>query len=521
VESLKIISNGHVLTCDPVNRAGKFNLLIRDGRIAEISRRADDFASLHPYATVIDASGKLVIPGFVNAHFHSESLLMRECTDGVHFSLWRELLREVTQKLISPSSAEDIRTLYLVSFYSHLKSGTTCVGEFPPPVDGRALVNLLQAIDRTAVRGVVTLQNWDHISQAKDLGPRRPRFVVNLGRAEDFTVYSLENIVRAARELQVPLLVHLAEQRDEVDVVRRNFQRSPLTVLRDFNALNPGTVLVHLNHAPLHDCELAAERSLNVVLCARSAAFKQSGYSTLRHLLSRPTNVSIGTDWANVDMVEEMKFLYQLPLLIPGIEPLTPIDIVRMATINGARALGLADEIGSIEEGKRADLVFVDLSDFRLPCVGEAPDARKLASLLVRSLTAANLSDVMINGEFYVTTGRLMTIDEEEIESRKRDLVKRFLPEALKQTSPHAANRPETKSKLIPFVSEPRASDRGNGSYEEGFAVVKKSSEVPAAHVNLSIPSPNVVPESKRDKSAISPELSKDVKRVFGEDDDF
>jgi len=102
-------------------------------------------------------------------------------------------------------------------------------------------------------------------------------------------------------------------------------------------------------------------------------------------------------------------------LLISGIQELSPLQLVRMGTINGAHALGLSDETGSIEVGKKADLTFFSLHDMRLPVISEYTSAESLSSLLVNHLTSRDVSDVMINGEFYLAKGEVMTMAEEEI----------------------------------------------------------------------------------------------------------
>ncbi len=192
MESLKIIANAFVLTCDRDNRGGRYNLFIRDGRIPEISDSLDLFTSLHPYATVVDAKNKLIIPGFVNAHFHSDSFLLRDRTEGMHFSLWEQDIRfhECSRKLLEVSSYDDLRCLYLAVYFSHLKSGTTCVGDFCPRVNEQGLGHVLRAIDGTNVKSVITLTNWDQIAQAKEFDAAGRRFVISFGRRKTilFTV---------------------------------------------------------------------------------------------------------------------------------------------------------------------------------------------------------------------------------------------------------------------------------------------------------------------------------------------
>ena len=515
-ESLKIITNGYVVTCDPANRGGRYTLLIRNGRIAEISDSADLFTYLHPYAEVVDASGRLIVPGFVNAHFHSESLLLRARTQGLHFGLWPHDIRlqECSRKLVERSSFDDLRSLYLAAYFGHLKSGTTCVGEFSPQVDGDGLAIMLDAIDRTEVRSVVTLQNWDQITKAIDLEGRKKRFNISLGRPTDFTVYTFESLSRASRDLKIPLLAHLAEQREGGEEIRKNFQRSAIAVLRDFDLLRVGTVLVHLNHLVEKEVETLEELSLTATICARSAAFKQTGYPSLRHLAAHDVRLCLGTDWSNLDMVKEIQFLYELPLLVPGIRPFRGMELLRMATINGAHALGLSSEIGSIEPGKWADLVFFDMADVRLPLHGPNATADQLAELLVNHLSSKQISDVMINGEFYVTRGQIMTMSEEDVIGGFQKTCESFFPVSAAATDQRSRSLSDNRPRLVSFTFD--VNPRDGAGFEEGHPT--ESSEEPTGSAkNKKRPTTTSEPTDPLTK----PELSKNVKRIFGEEDDF
>jgi 5-methylthioadenosine/S-adenosylhomocysteine deaminase len=527
-DSLKIIANGFVLTCDPSNRGGRYNLLVRDDRIIEISDSLDLFTSLHPYAMVIDASGKLIIPGFVNAHVHSESILLRERTEALHFELWRPDIRfnECSQRLLDPASHDDILSIYLTAYFSHLKSGTTLVAEYGPPVNERSFIAQLQGVDRTDVKSVVTLQNWDQIRYIRDLAAGRPRSMVSVGAEEEYTVYSFDNAIKAAKELEVPLVAQIAEQRDSVEVVKRNFQKGVLSVLSSFQVLQPATLLVHCNHLTEQEVETIERIPATPVVCARSAMRKQTGYPSLRHFASRNIRLCIGTDWGNVDMMKELQFLDELPLLISGLRGFSSLELLRMATINGAFALGRAMETGSIEAGKKADLTFFALKDVRLPPMTPYATSHELANYLIRNLSTNDITDVMIDGEFYISKGGIVTMLEDDIvEGFQKTWEKFFLvAPAVKPMRPsvgHQAAEAQSRTKIIPFVSTPRPAVPSPGEFEEGFKVTEKPPVAvngPKKSINLEAPlSPNASTEKLNPK----PELSKDVKRVFGDDEDF
>ena len=524
MDAFKIIANARVITCDPENRAGRYNLLIRDDRIVEISDQADLFTSLHPSAVVVDASNKLIVPGFVNAHFHSESVLLRARTDGLHCSLWKSDLRtqECIKALLDPENDADVRAVYLMSHFSHLKSGTTCVGEFGLPFGEETFGHVLQAMERTEVKNVVALQNWDQFVKASDIPRRKHQFLVSIGKTEDFTVYSFENLIRAAKELKVPLISHIGEQRGETDFVKRNFQKGIVAVLQDYSVVGPENVFVHLNHLGREETQELGEAGASAVLCVRSAAYKRTGYPALRNLAAQRIRLAIGTDWGNVDMLEEMKFLNQLHLLISGIPPFSALQLLRMATINGAHALGLSSDTGSIEAGKKADLAFFSLEDMRLPIIAEHADAEALASLLVNHLSSHEISDVMIDGEFYVARGQVMTMAEEEIlEGFRSAHAKYYGDEAPKAPLP-AKSRDEPSRqtpKILAFAPAARTSEPEEG-FESGFEADEKSPSV----LEMKSSNINLQPPAKPPSRKTAPEPQDPPKKswlTFGDDEDF
>ena len=529
-DSLKIIANGYVVTCDPGNRGGRYNLLIRDGRIIEISDSLDLFTSLHPYATVVDATGKLILPGFVNAHVHSESILLRHLTKNLHFGLWKKNihLANTAALLTDPNNHEDVLSVMLTAYFAHLKAGTTLVGEYGPALKQEAFAAHLQAVERSDVKSVVALQNWDEISYVRDLGPNRPRCMVSLGPEEEYTVYSFENAVRIAHDLGIPIVAHVGEQRESVEAVKRNFQKDILAVLSSFNALEPTTILVHANHLHGREMQTIERLSLTPVLCARSAMYKQTGYPSLRHLLSRNIRLCVGTDWGMVDVLGELQFLDQLPLLIPGIRRLSPLELLRMGTINGAYALGQSTETGSIETGKRADLTFWNAKEIRLPPLSSYAAATELAAFLITYLNTRDITDVMIDGEFYVTNGQILTVLEDDLIEGFRKTWEKFFPEAPDMRTgvipPEYYAAGETLQagpKVIPFVSPRRPAPVVRTGFEEGFS--SERSPVPEGteeKSTVNIESPRS-PDEKQEGTAHRPELPKDVKRVFGEDEEF
>ena len=511
-----IIANGIVLTCDAANRCGTYHLVVGNGRIVALSDNVERLRREHPDAHVLDATGRLVLPGFVNAHVHSEGVLLHPLTKGRHLALWGEAqqFHHVREHLVHPSSTKEIHTLYRTAYAAHLASGTTTVAEFPLPFPEESFTTMMDAVRGSGLVSLITLRSWEHVRRVQALGAKRPRVAVSLGDERELTVYSLENTLKAAKELKAPLLAHCTEQREDAETVVKHFHKGIIGLLRSFNALHDSTILVHANHISEDEVANVKEVGGTVVACPRSTAAKQTGYPALRHLAKRHVGLALGTDWGNVDMVEEMRFMNQLPMVVPGLRFFSALEIVRMATINGAHALGLQKETGSLEVGKRADMLFFSLQSLRLPRVQNISAAEELADLVVNSLTSGDLSDVMIGGTFAMKDRRLTLLPEEALVEEWQALRSRILPTAV--STPLFSASLKQPTNVLPFTHDQRATtDEPAEGFEAGFAPSS------AADDRTEKPAHPFANLAKVQREPIKPELPKDTRRVFGEDDDF
>ncbi len=417
---------------------------------------------------------------------------------------------------------EDLQVVYNTAYFTHVKCGTTTVGEFPLPTDGRGLIAIADAIRATGVSAIIALQTWDQIEEIRTMAKGRPQFMVSLGKEEDFTVYSFESTGRTARELGAPLVAHVAERRADADAVRSNFHKDVVCLLRDYGALKSGTLLVHLNHASVRDLAAVEEAGGTVVVCASSALQKQTGYPSLRHM--NALRLCAGTDWGNLDMLAELRFLKHLPMYFQGMPAFTSMQLLRMGTINGARALGCASDRGSIEAGKRADLVFYFLDDLRIPTLVEEPGTVELADLLLASLSSRDVADVMIGGKFLHRRGYLSASTEQDILGAYREVRKRLRssiapPQGKARRKTEKLEAPKRGSIPLEISDSPLQTE------EAGFEM---GLPPPVEQANLDAPGGSVAPAVAEERQAeteerpvVRPELPKDIRKVFGEDEEF
>ncbi len=514
-----IIANGIVLTCDATNRCGRYSIAVVDGHIRDIVDRFDVLRKSYPDATVIDASNKLVVPGFINAHYHGASFLLRSMTDGIHASLWNaeSRLDQVSDRLMHASCYDDVKHLYQAAYLAHLRSGTTCVGESPLPFDEVGFTRMLEGIEACGISAVVALQNWDQIRKAKE--KKSARYAISLGREKEFTVYSFEQLTKAAKETNLPLYAHIAETQDDVQIIRENFQRDSMTLLNTFNALRHNTILVHANYVGEDEVKLIKTAGATVVVCPRSTAAKQTGYPSIRHLAKQGVRIALGTDWGSVDMLEEMRFFYQLPLVVPGLRMFSATEILRMATINGATTFGLGNDVGSVETGKRANITLLNVSDIRLPVLHPASPGEDWARLLVEHLTTADITDAMLDGVWKMHEGKFDGSPAKQSAEEYRTLHAKFFPPTSLSRTQQAQEHKEPQPNVFPFMSERTSTHQEAGGFETGVSPETKSTPI------LDItdrPADSAVPDHpKPPREPLKPELPKNTRRVFGEDEDF
>lgn len=510
-----IIANGTVLTCDAANRSGHLHIAIDKDRFVALSENLDSLLKEYPGATVVDATNMLIVPGFINAHYHGESFLLRHLTAGMHYALWDGdmHLAQARDRLHHSSGYDDVRRLYRASSVAHLLSGCVCVGEFPPLLDEGGFTHMMHGIRTTPLKSVMTLQNWDQVGWVRSAREKLLHGAVNIGEENDLTVYSLEKVVQAARELKLPIMAHLGERREGLDIIRKNFQKDALSVLRSFNAFRHDTVLVHANYCSEDDVMKVKDAGGTAVVCARSTAAKQTGYPSLRHFAKRHVRIALGTDWGHIDMMDEMRFMNQLPLVVPGLRMFSALEILRMGTINSAVALGITDDHGSIEAGKYADAVMFEMDGLRTPMYPGAA-AEALAGAVVNHFTTGDISALLVNGAFVIKEGRLSVEIAQHVTEDFMTTYNRFFPQGVPTRTTEYPHE-ETKN-VIPFSTDPRAIQDEREGFEEGFTIVRRKGTI--VEFDDTTPASPIRPTPQR--GPVKPELPGNVRRVFGEDDD-
>ena len=391
---------------------------VADGRIlavlpAETARRtvAAD--------RVLDLPGHVLIPGLVNAHTHAAMTLMRGLADDLPLMTWlHEYIWPAETRWVEPGFVGDGSRLAVLEM---LHGGITCFNDmyFYPEVTAqvaadagmRAVVGMIlvdlptgyaDGVDAYIAKGLALHAYYrDHPLIRVAFAPHSPYAVADAG---------LERVRTLADELEVPIHIHLHETRDEIVQSLRLHGERPLARLDDLGLIGPGLVAVHMTQLEDAEIDRLAATGSQVVHCPRSNLKLASGFCPVARLLAAGVNVALGTDGAasnnDLNLLGEMRTAALLAKAVAGSAAAVPAAAaLRMATINGARALGLEREIGSIEPGKSADLVAVDLREPRTQPVYSA------LSQLVYAAGSHQVRQVWIQGRQVIRDGAATTID--------------------------------------------------------------------------------------------------------------
>lgn len=389
-------------------------VLIEAERITALAP-IDQFRATHPQLSRTELPNHVLLPGLINAHTHAGMTMMRGLADDLPLMDW--LQHHIWPAEAAHGSAAFVRDGTALACAEMLSGGITCFNDmyFFPEAAAEAAI---KAGIRIAA-GIVALEfptpyaadAQDYLRKgldARDALRDDPLVHFSLAPHAPYTVGddTFRHIAMLAGQLDLPIHVHLHETEREVGESLRSFGKRPLQRLDALGITGPGLTAVHAVHLDDEDVATLARHRASVVHCPTSNLKLASGIARTRDLLAAGVNVALGTDSAasnnRLDLWAEMRLAALLAKGSSG--DATAIDAhqaLAMATINGARALGLADRIGSIEPGKIADLCAVRFDDFRLqPCYD-------IASHLVYVTGREQVSDVWVAGSPRVRAGSL------------------------------------------------------------------------------------------------------------------
>ena len=403
------------------------SVCVSDGTIVSVDAVPEGFV---PDKT-INGSGRLLIPGLVNAHSHAYMTVFRNCADDLTFSDW--LFGRISP-LEDRLTAEDCYWASKLACAEMLLTGTTAycdMGMFMEEAAQAAVDTGIRAVLSRGLAGApdgvdgpnprleqaVRLYNngKDHENLSFLIGPHAP-----YSCTEDY----LKQAAETARELDLGITIHLSESESEIASVREQYGCTPIVLADRCGLLTDRTVVAHCVYATDGDIDLMKQRGSSVATNPVSNMKLANGFAPVTKMLKAGVNVALGTDGSSSNNALNMfRDLACLTLIHKGNEhdPLavTAREAFRIATANGARALGL-EGVGEIREGARADLVIVDLDRPNMQPVNDPIAA------LCYSATGYETDTVIVGGRILAEGGRLTDTDLDEIYARVSETCERI-----------------------------------------------------------------------------------------------
>ena len=402
------------------------SLAIHAGRIVDIVPTEE--TAQYQADTHIKLPNHALLPGLINSHGHAAMSLMRGMADDLPLMEWLNgHIWPAEQKFVN---AEFVYDGSLLACAEMLRGGTTCFNDmyFFPEETARAA----EHAGMRAVVGLIVINfpsAWaqdadEYISKGIELHDQlrnNPMIATAFAPHAPYTVADapLERIRTLAEELDIPIHMHVHETAHEVEESEKELRMRPLARLEKLGMLNPNLVSVHMTQ--LSEAEIAhyATSGAHVVHCPESNLKLASGFCPVHKLHQAGVNIALGTDGAasnnDLDMLGEMRTAALLAKAVANDASALPAEtVLRMATLNGAKALGLEQEIGSLEAGKAADVIAVDM------CGIETEPLYHPISQLVYATGRDRVTDVWVAGRHVLKDRELITLAVDDILGKAR-----------------------------------------------------------------------------------------------------
>ncbi|KAI9309184.1 amidohydrolase [Cunninghamella echinulata] len=432
--------NGWIVTMNAKREIIKDGaLLVQENRFVEVGK-ASVLLEKYPNEPTYDLENKMVIPGLINTHVHLAQALIRGSGDDCELIQW---LCETVWVLQGQMTNEEAYASARLCIAEMLKSGTTSFLE-AMAADRYGYDGFVKAVEESGIRGclgkivmdVGKYASQNSLTMHEGLVETREQSLLGVldmhkkhhGKANDrvhvwmglrtppgVSVELVKEATQISRERGIRITMHCAEVEADQIHYRNNHGKTPAEFCQDVGLLGDSVVLVHMIWLNETDFKLLAETGTHVSHNPSSNAKLASGICPVPQLMDAGVSVSLGTDGGpsnnSYDLIREMNLAAKIhkattcnPLIMPA------ETVLEMATINGAKALGLEHEIGSLEKGKKADFVILNFENK----LHTTPNPNPI-STLVYAATGGEVESVVVDGVMVVEKGKLLSMNEEEI----------------------------------------------------------------------------------------------------------
>lgn len=413
-------------------------LVIKDSKIIALDTR-QSLEGQYQSDETIDCSGQYILPGLINAHTHVPMTLLRAMADDLRLDVWlMGYIMPVEREFVSPefvrlgttlACAEMIRggvTAFADMYYfeADIAEATAAAGlrallcesilKFPTP-DAATYEDSLEYSRKF-------IEDWkDHPLVTPTIAPHA---------VYSNTEETLQRSVQLAKDYNLPMMTHIAETKREVDDNMENFGKTVVPYMKDQGIFDVPVIAAHCVHIDDHEMRMLKKHGASVAHCPSANLKLASGIAAITQMLEIGLNVAIGTDGPasnnDLDMFEEMRLAALLAKVTPNDPTALPAkQALKMATVNGAKALGMEDSVGSLEVDKIADLIVVDAHPLHnMPHFAVNPDAAY--SQLVYAAKSSDVQHTIVHGKILMRNRELLTIDEKALQKQTADYANRI-----------------------------------------------------------------------------------------------
>lgn len=424
------IKNATLISMDETRKQveEQIDIYVEDGQIKNIGKNLKE---LDENIKIIDAKKKVVMPGLINTHAHIPMSIFRETLDGYNLQEW---LNDKIWPMEDKLQEQDIYYASYLSFIEMIKTGCTTINDMYFMTD-----EIIKAMEETGIRlqTTRTLQDIDGVEAGEKRLQELQRLIdkyknknskltFNVGIHGLYTssLQYVQKCIEFAKKNNLHIHMHFCENQKEVEDIKNNYNKEPMQVLlQEFK--NVKTILAHCVKLENEDIENLKSMDISVAHCPVSNLKLGCGIAKISEMIEDGINVSIGTDGqgsgSNLDLFEAMKYTALLqkgvtenPKLLPAYE------VLKMATINGAKTLGLEDKVGSIEIGKRADIIILDLDTVLTKPVNN------IVSEIVYNIKGNNVCTTIVDGNILMEDRKLTKNIENDVALKCDNIIKRI-----------------------------------------------------------------------------------------------
>jgi 5-methylthioadenosine/S-adenosylhomocysteine deaminase len=419
-----LVRNGFVITCD--NDFSHYEngfVSIEGDRIDRVGDSKESGIRASKYDRVIDAKGHVIMPGLVSLHFHSDNLSRGV---GEHMGL-EEWLDRIYYPMLAAMEPRHSKIASTLAYAEAIKSGTTCVNDMY-----RHIIACAESAEKIGIRAVLSSEAADLIPGQETLSDNEEAFrkknnsangMIKIWFGVEWIPVCSTEFLKRSRELATKyhtgIHIHLNESKAEVKICQEKNGLPPTEFVNKLGMLGPDVVAAHCVWLNDREISILSKTGTNVSHNPVSNMKLGNGIARTSEMIEAGINVGLGPDDApcnnTVDMFEVMKFasLGQKARLLDA-SKLPSEQVIRMATTNGAKALGLDKEIGSLEPGKKADIITIDLRTPRLTPVITGKYSNIFAHI-VYSAHGDDVDNVMIDGNLVLQDRTLLTGNEKNM----------------------------------------------------------------------------------------------------------